>query len=86
MSTQKACDHCGFVRQKVVDGAPVSAVTRYTLRREVDQTVPTPGGGRERRYQKSAGGIDLCDDCWERIARPRTNPNKGRSTGFRRTA
>lgn len=81
MATAKACDRCGFARQKLIDGQPVSAVTRYTLRREVDQTRPTERGVRSRRYQKSAGGIDLCDECWERICKPRTNPNKGRG-GF----
>jgi hypothetical protein len=76
MSTQKHCDKCGFSRQRV-DGS--SAVVRYTLRREVDQTRPLADGRRAQRYQQSAGGIDLCDDCWESICKPRTNPNKGRA-------
>jgi hypothetical protein len=68
MSTQKSCDHCGLYRQNV-DGSP--AVHRYTLRSEVV-------GWRKNgnRSQISRGGIDLCDDCWKKIAAPNMNRNK----------
>lgn len=73
MGEQKWCDVCRMFRQKV-DGTP--DVKRYTLRREVDQT--RENGERPRRFQMSAGGIDLCGECWEKIAKPRMNPNKSR--------
>ena len=77
MGNQKFCDHCGFYKQRS-DGSP--AVLRYTLRRETDQT--RANGQRTKRYQVSAGGIDLCDDCWTELCKPRMNPRKS----HRRTA
>lgn len=74
MSTVKSCDKCGFARQKMVGGAPVGDVVRYTLRRETDQTREV--GRRVRRHQQSAGGIDLCGPCWSAICAPRMNPAK----------
>lgn len=59
------------------DGEP--DVVRYTLRREADQT--RDNGTRHRRYQQSAGGIDMCSECWGRICQPRMNPRKARHIG-----
>lgn len=74
MSTQRACDVCHFYRQ-LPDGSP--AVHRYGLSRQV----PVPGKTRNNRAGSQAfkrerhyGGIDLCDQCWETIAQPRTRP------------
>lgn len=71
MSTQRACDVCGFYRQRP-DGSP--AVLRYTLKRDVvDHRKDFTRYGRR---QISSGGIDLCDECWERIGKPRMNARK----------
>lgn len=71
MSTQRACDVCHMFRQRA-DGSV--SVRRYTLRREDDQT--RSNGLRLNRKQVSAGGIDLCHECWEKIAAPNLNPKK----------
>lgn len=68
MSTQRACDVCHFYRQRP-DGT--AGVKRYTLR--LDQRARH--GGR-LGTQKTMGSIDLCDQCWDSIAKPRTNPLK----------
>ena len=71
MSTTRVCDVCHFVRQ---DRTGASTVHRYGLSRQVQ--VPgrsrpgRPNSGlmkRERHY----GGIDMCDECWERIGKPK---------------
>lgn len=38
---------------------------------------------REDGYVKSwgRGGIDLCDDCWKRVAEPHMVPGRNRSLG-----
>lgn len=76
MSIARACDICRMSRQRIdpVTMQPIVDVIRYNLRREVDQT--SEMGRRTRRYQKSAGGIDMCGECWGRICQPRTNPKK----------
>lgn len=76
MSIRKVCDVCQMHRQKTDPETmqPVPDVFRYTLRREQDQRMAK--GVRSGRYQKSAGGIDLCGPCWERICKPNMNPNK----------
>jgi hypothetical protein len=76
VSVRKVCDICHFARQTIDEATmePVSDVRRYTLRREIDQTQKM--GNRTRRYQQSAGGIDLCGECWERICKPNMNPRK----------
>lgn len=76
MATTRTCDVCSFARQTLdpVTRQPVSDVRRYTLRREADQT--REKGIRTGRYQQSAGGIDLCGECWGRICKPRMNPKK----------
>lgn len=57
------------------DGTP--AVHRYGLSRQV----PVPGKMRPNRPNSHAfkrerhfGGIDLCDECWKKIAEPKTRP------------
>lgn len=82
MSVAKTCDVCRMVRQRVdpVTMEPVRDVFRYTLRREMDQT--RDAEGRTKRYQMSAGGIDLCGVCWERICKPNTNPKKAHRSGW----
>lgn len=82
MSTSKTCDHCKMARQRIdpVTLEPVKDVFRYTLRRETDQK--RDGGVRTGRYQKSAGGIDLCGVCWEQICKPNMNPKKAHRSGW----
>jgi hypothetical protein len=74
MATKKTCDVCGLARISVVDGQPVSNVRRFTLRREADQK--RERGVRTNRLQQGGGGIDLCQECWERICKPNMNPKK----------
>lgn len=59
-------------------------VHRYGLSRQV----PVPGKTRNNRAGAQAfkrerhfGGIDLCDECWERIAKPKTRPELRGKTG-----
>jgi len=82
MGVRKVCDVCQLARQRVdpLTMEPIPDVRRYTLRREVDQT--RENGERTKRYQKSAGGIDLCGNCWERIAKPNMNPKKAHRSGW----
>ena len=82
MSTNKTCDICQMARQRIDPETlePIKDVHRYTLRREVDQK--REEGKRTARYQKSAGGIDLCGVCWERIAKPNMNPKKAHRSGW----
>lgn len=72
MGTQKFCDHCGFMRQNK-DGT--SAVHRYGLSRQVpDPTKTRRNGGQAFKRERHYGSIDLCDDCWNKIAKPKTRP------------
>jgi hypothetical protein len=82
MSVSKTCDICKLARQRLdpVTMEPIKDVVRYTLRREMDQKREV--GVRSRRYQMSAGGIDLCGVCWERIAKPNMNPKKAHRSGW----
>lgn len=59
MGTLKTCDKCKM--------APDS-VSRYSVRRYV-KSIP---GQRHVGTFQSAGSIDLCLPCWERICKPRT--------------
>lgn len=61
MTTLRQCDVCGFARQSVVRGELVSVVRRYGLTFQ--------RGGRGTYY--GFGGIDMCDECWEKIAQPK---------------
>lgn len=76
MTVRKVCDICQMYKQRTDPDTleVVPDVRRYTLRREVDQK--RDGGQRVGRYQMSAGGIDLCGDCWARICKPNMNPKK----------
>lgn len=74
MALQRACDVCNFFRQNP-DGTP--AVHRYGLSRQVlDPTRSRPGregsNSHAAKRMRSLGGIDLCDPCWDRIAKPKT--------------
>jgi hypothetical protein len=71
VSTQRACDVCHMYRQRA-DGTP--AVMRYSLKRDVVDY--RQNHNRFGRKQISCGGIDLCDECWQRIGQPRQNPRK----------
>jgi hypothetical protein len=76
MSVQRICDVCHYIKQNV-DGT--TSVKRYSLRREEGKRF------EKTRQQISAGGIDMCDECWEKIGLPRTNPNKRRAAQTRWT-
>lgn len=62
MAVSRSCDVCGFYKQ-ALDGS--SLVRRYSLlRSEADRR------GRETNT-RGAGGIDLCDECWEKVGKPK---------------
>jgi len=72
----KTCDVCRFSRQRIdpITNELRSDVVRYTLRYDkVNRKV----NGVVTRVQNSAGGIDLCGDCWQRICAPRTRKRRG---------
>jgi hypothetical protein len=83
MSVQRACDVCSFYRQRV-DGTP--GVARYILStsspeknivtRLAMSTRDRAPNGEVRSY--GAGSIDLCDECWTRIAKPRMQATRGK--------
>lgn len=66
MGDLRTCDVC-----KSGVGPP----SRYMLRRYHPQNRRRIPGVKVERTFESAGSIDLCDPCWERIAKPRTRPN-----------
>lgn len=70
MSVRKTCDHCGLGETEI----PLRVVRRYGLSRQL----PVPGKTRLGRVnsvavrrERSFGGIDLCDPCWEKIGKPK---------------
>lgn len=63
MATQRACDKCGFFK---------TGIRRYGLSAQVPVPRRRPDGSRAYTTL-GAGGIDLCPDCWETIARPKMN-------------
>lgn len=77
MAIQRACDRCSFmkngrVRRYVLSRAKNSdpgPASRYSL-----STRERTPSGTIRSY--GAGSIDLCDDCWDQIARPRMRPQR----------
>lgn len=71
MSLQRACDVCHSYKQRF-DGSP--AVLRYTLRRDLRSRARPRDG-----FQATLGSIDLCDTCWEHIAKPRMSPARSRA-------
>lgn len=70
MGVQRYCDKCGRMESP---GHPIG-VRRYTLRYEVVRE--QKNSVRMGRIQQSAGGIDLCDECWTNICKPRMNLRK----------
>ncbi len=84
MSNQVACDVCGFYRQ---DRCGNSAVHRYGLSRQVPDPERKRENGRPAfKHQRGYGGIDLCDECVERIGGPKRRPELVGKTGRRRVA
>lgn len=73
---QRICDVCKRMKQRP-DGT--SSITRYTLRHE-------EGTRFTGRKQLSAGGIDMCEECWTTICKPRMNANKRRAVRSRWSA
>lgn len=80
MSMQRACDICHMYRQRL-DGT--AAVLRYGLSRQI----PVPGKFRTGRLnslavkrERSFGGIDLCDECFDRVARPKMRPARPKAS------
>ncbi len=78
MSTQRACDVCAMYRQNR-DGT--SAVVRYGLSRQLPNGKLRPEGRPAFGRVGGFGGIDLCGECWERIAKPKTRPELVGKTG-----
>lgn len=58
MSLKRTCDMCNGPRK----------VSRYTM---AHKTREHNDADPDRVSSISAGGIDLCEECWTRIARPR---------------
>lgn len=65
MAMLKACDVCGIPGPK---GSP-NPVVRFGLRRAAPAEKLASGKWRSRTH--SVGSIDLCRECWEKIAKPR---------------
>lgn len=81
MATQRSCDVCNFYRQNP-DGSP--AVHRYTLERQIRRPDGKLREGRANSVgytRVTRGGIDLCTQCWERIAKPKMRPELRGRTG-----
>ncbi len=84
MSSQRACDVCHFYRQNT-DGT--SAVHRYGLSRQVPDYEHLRGNGRPTfKHQRGYGGIDLCDECVDRIGGPKRRPELLGRTGPKASA
>ena len=61
MSILRTCDACKM---------PHLDTKRYGVSRQRARV------GEQGNTTYGAGGIDLCDKCWERICRPKTRPNR----------
>lgn len=84
MSLQRACDVCSFYRQNI-DGTP--AVHRYGLSRQLpDPTRKRPSGAQAFKRERHYGSIDMCDQCWDRLAKPKTRPELRGKTHPKRLA
>jgi hypothetical protein len=82
MAVQRSCDVCGFYRPDRLDGTP--GVTRYTLERQIRRPDGKLREGRTKSVgytKQTRGGIDLCYECWERIAKPKMRPELRGRTG-----
>lgn len=74
MSVQRACDVCGFYRQ--------GRTHRYGLSRQMlDPTKTRRGGNPAYKRQQNFGGIDMCDECWQKIGAPKQRPELRGRTG-----
>lgn len=62
------CDICKMGKQ--------GRVHRYGLSRYTRTDKVRPDGHRYYKADRSMGGIDLCDDCWEAVAKPNQRPKK----------
>ena len=58
--------HCDVCRM-----APQNRVFRYGLSRYERTTRTRADGHVYYKANRSMGGIDLCNDCWERLAKPK---------------
>lgn len=80
MAFARTCDVCHLAKQRLDKETmqPVNDVFRYGLSRQFYESI----GGVERRYRMSSyGGIDLCGECWDTIAKPKTKPHTRGKTG-----
>jgi hypothetical protein len=71
MGSWKTCDICG------IPGSDKNAVLRFGLRRMVTKKV----GGKWTSRSHASGSLDVCNECWEKYAKPRMQPQKGRKRG-----
>lgn len=79
MSIQIACDVCHFYKQ--------GTVHRYGLSRQEKVPGVTRSATDHRAlYKRSSnwGGIDLCDECWEKVGKPKQRPELRGKTGPKR--
>ena len=68
MPTTRSCSICGFARTRMVGLIPQPDVQRYSLYMRIP--VPKPSRTKTKRsLQRGMGGIDLCSDCWTRVAK-----------------
>lgn len=73
MGSQRFCDICHFYRPDV---------KRYGLSIQV-RSERRPNGRLYHR-QHNMGGIDLCDECWTRVGKPKQRPELRGKTGPKR--
>jgi hypothetical protein len=69
MADWKTCDICG------IPDSQKNRVLRFGLRRMTMAKGPTGIWGSRAN---AAGSLDVCNECWEKFARPRMMPQKGR--------
>lgn len=80
MGVSKTCDICKMSKQVInkTTMEPEPDVFRFNLRRDlINHRIP---GKRPERIQRSMGGIDLCTECWTRIAGKRVRLSTRKST------
>lgn len=86
MAVERVCDICHRSRKHPTTGE--TNVRPYSVVRQITATerdnpalrfalkhVPQAG---EKRTTYGAGAIDLCEECWTRIAKPKMKPQRRR--------
>jgi hypothetical protein len=71
MSIQRACDVCKFYRPSV----ETFGLRRQIPRGKIDGVLHWTTAG--------AGSLELCDECWSKIGKPKMRPDKKDSFKWR---